>query len=199
MPLPLFHPLLCKAAPPTSSASSSAAPSGTATPSGPSRTNPLATVPLNNTEKGDAEAGSAATATPTSDSLAKRLVNNSSRPRPASKKLPAPEPGAVAPTKGTWDWVSRNGLGGLTGQAADRFRARYGEGEESSSPERRADQQYREEEGPEREIRAFVEKRWRIDDGWETAWYVEESHSRFSPLKRIRSPAHATCSCATLG
>ena len=197
MPLPLFHPLLCKAAPPTSSASSSAAPSGTATPSGPSRTNPLATVPLNNTEKGDAEAGSAATATPTSDSLAKRLVNDSSRPRPASKKLPAPEPGAVAPTKGTWDWVSRNGLGGLTGQAADRFRARYGE-EDSWVLEQGAEQPYREEEGPEREIRAFVEKRWRIDDGWETAWYVEESHSRLSPLNK-RSLVRATCSYASHG
>ncbi|GAA6054672.1 hypothetical protein JCM3770_006380 [Rhodotorula araucariae] len=69
----------------------------------------------------------------------------------------------VAPTKGSWDAVSARGLGGLTGAAEKRWRARAGHGPLGKGEH---------EEGPEREIRAFVERRWRVEDGWETAWFA---------------------------
>ncbi|BGP51842.1 hypothetical protein JCM10450v2_007798 [Rhodotorula kratochvilovae] len=71
----------------------------------------------------------------------------------------------VAPTKGTWDHVSARGLGGLTGAAEGRWRARRGAGAGGEGREK-------EGSGPEREIRAFVERRWRVEDGWETAWFA---------------------------
>ncbi|GAA5985417.1 hypothetical protein JCM10908_006967 [Rhodotorula pacifica] len=173
VPLPLFHPLLCKPAPSTSSASSSVAPSGTVTPSGPSRTNPLAVIGETRSASTFPEAGQQ----PPSHSLANRLAASSKTPRGVTKTLPVEDASAIAPTKGTWDWVSRNGLGGLTGAAAERFRARYGEGigavrDEEDVARAAEGDGYREEEGPEREIRAFVEKRWRVEEGWETAWFA---------------------------
>lgn len=174
VPLPLFHPLLCTPAPADPSGSSSAVPSGAATPSGPSRTNPLATAPE-----------SPAPGLPSSDSLDRRIAA-SSISRIAKTARPALDPGALAPTKGTWDWVSRNGLGGLTGQAAERFRARSGQ-DSATNPDSAttATTLYREDEGPEREIRAFVEQRWRVEDGWETAWCVDASVRR-SPRRSPR-------------
>ncbi|GAA5915344.1 hypothetical protein JCM8208_001704 [Rhodotorula glutinis] len=78
------------------------------------------------------------------------------------------EPGAalVAPTKGTWDHVSEKGLGGLTGAAQRRWRRRRG------LPEEEEGATGREERGPEREVRAFVERKWPEKDGWETAWFA---------------------------
>ncbi|GJN94475.1 hypothetical protein Rhopal_007555-T1 [Rhodotorula paludigena] len=91
--LPLFHPHLCT---PAASALSTplASSSGTATPSGPSHANPLAQ--------------------PTSAStLASKLVDGGAGAKGRRQR--------VAPTKGTWDHVSENGLGGLTGEAERRF------------------------------------------------------------------------------
>ncbi|GAA5932749.1 hypothetical protein JCM3775_002226 [Rhodotorula graminis] len=78
------------------------------------------------------------------------------------------EPGAalVAPTKGTWDHVSEKGLGGLTGAAQRRWRRRRGLPEEEAGAARG------QEDGPEREVRAFVERRWPEEDAWETAWFA---------------------------
>lgn len=77
----------------------------------------------------------------------------------------------MAPTKGTWDYVSRNGLGGLTGGARERWEREEsaggtGEGEREGEGE---------EESPGREIDAFVRGRWRVEEGWETAWCVSLS------------------------
>ncbi|GAA5848652.1 hypothetical protein JCM9279_002729 [Rhodotorula babjevae] len=80
------------------------------------------------------------------------------------------EPGAalIAPTKGTWDHVSEKGLGGLTGAAQRRWRRRRGlpeDGEQDGASRGEA-------AGPEREVRAFVERKWPEKDGWETAWFA---------------------------
>ncbi|GAA5872589.1 hypothetical protein JCM1840_004847 [Sporobolomyces johnsonii] len=65
---------------------------------------------------------------------------------------------ASAPTKSTWDFVCRNGISGLTGEAARTRRL------EAEQPEEDED------EDPGREIAAFVREAWKAEDGWETAW-----------------------------
>ncbi|GAA6013490.1 hypothetical protein JCM10207_008868 [Rhodosporidiobolus poonsookiae] len=143
VPLPLFHPSLCT---PTPSAAPSRAStplppssaSGTSTPSGTTRVNPLASASL--TAGGQA--------------------------------------GKVAPTKGTWDHVSRMGLSGLTGQAERRWRERArAEGREDPG----AAAEGEEVEGPEREIDAFVRARWREEDGWETLWFANPPYLQSVP------------------
>ncbi|BGP20304.1 hypothetical protein JCM10213_002067 [Rhodosporidiobolus nylandii] len=133
VPLPLFHPALCTPAPTRPSTplppsqiaapSSSDSSSGTSTPSGLSRTNPLAHD-------------------------------------------------HVAPTKGTWDYVSRNGLSGLTGEAERRWRERQQKARGQDGEAGGAGAEDEEEDGPEREVAAFVRSRWREEDGWETAWFA---------------------------
>ncbi|KAJ8291676.1 Vacuolar protein sorting-associated protein 45 [Rhodotorula toruloides] len=136
--------------------------SGTSTPSGSSRTNPLAkpfAPPL-----------------PHEPSICSSLSPSVSRVGRAS----------VAPTKGSWDFVCRNGLGGLTGRAEEWWRVRrrekerqrgvqddggMGAGENDQQGARRSEE-YDENQGPEKEIRAFVLKKWRVEDGWETAWFA---------------------------
>ncbi|BGP27781.1 hypothetical protein Rt10032_c13g5125 [Rhodotorula toruloides] len=172
VPLPLFHPALCTPRPSNllDLPSSSPSQSGTSTPSGPSRTNPLArpfAPPL-----------------PHEPSICSALSPSSSRVGKAS----------VAPTKGTWDHVSRNGLGGLTGRAEEWWRARMREKErerterEGGMEEGENDQvgarrsgEYDESGGPEKEIRAFVLKRWKVEDGWETAWFANPPNLQSVP------------------
>ncbi|GAA5982760.1 hypothetical protein JCM11641_007779 [Rhodosporidiobolus odoratus] len=94
----------------------------------------------------------------------------------------------VMPTKGTWDWVSKNGLSGLTGQAEERWREKRKRERaftlengaeddnmwvESAEAEAQTDVGVEvQEEGPEREIEGFVKGRWKVEDGWETAWFA---------------------------
>ncbi|GAA6034772.1 hypothetical protein JCM8097_001162 [Rhodosporidiobolus ruineniae] len=117
--------------------------------------------------------------TPLPPSLARSLSASSAQPSPSGTSTPSGitphnplAHDSVAPTKGTWDWVSRNGLGGLTGAAERRWRKRRAaqgaDGEEDGEEE----EEYREDEGPEREIKAFVEGRWPESEGWETAWFA---------------------------
>ncbi|GAA5874749.1 hypothetical protein JCM8547_005201 [Rhodosporidiobolus lusitaniae] len=137
VPLPLFHPALCTPAP----------------------TRP--STPLPSSSSSSAPSG---TSTPSGESRINPLATSSS-----SHPLLALGGGGkerVAPTKGTWDWVSRNGLGGLTGRARERWEARKG-GERGEQGVCMGG-----EEGPEREIEAFVKVRWREEDGWETAWFA---------------------------
>lgn len=163
VPLPLFHPALCTPRPTNLlDLPPSPSQSGTSTPSGSSRTNPLAkpfAPPL-----------------PHEPSICSSLSPSVSRVGRAS----------VAPTKGSWDFVCRNGLGGLTGRAEEWWRVRrrekerqrgvqddggMGAGENDQQGARRSEE-YDEKQGPEKEIRAFVLKKWRVEDGWETAWCV---------------------------
>lgn len=158
--LPLFHPLLCTDPSrstflPSHLARAASAPSsGTATPSGPSHRNPLASP----AHSGELDAA------------------------------------LVAPTKGSWDHVSAKGLGGLTGAAERRWRARRGAQVESEGSGTEGGR----EEGPEREIRAFVERRWPEKDGWETAWCVALSGLRC--YSRLMSPLgqHSVAQSAAL-
>lgn len=219
MPLPLFHPLLCKspkprAAGPNSSSSSSNAPSGAATPSGFSNTNPFAKAPGSTSLEQPLRNPTGLRPPPAghlspSDAFA-RDVDASSRRSGSLDTSAQSDP--VAPTKGTWDWVSRNGLGGLTGQAAERYRARYGvvhrrDGtptvleadlrDDSIAGRGVAESgdggEYRDEEGPEREIRAFVEKKWPVRDGWETAWCVLASRVLASPVQELTPSNDGSC------
>lgn len=163
--LPLFHPLLCTPPPSSlpshlassSSSSSSAPASGTSTPSGPSRHNPLAS-------RADDEPGAA----------------------------------LVAPTKGTWDHVSEKGLGGLTGAAQRRWRRRRGLPAEDDEDDRVRG----ERGGPEREVRAFVERKWPEKDGWETAWCVgalsSRSRTRRLSQKTLRARARGARTTLTI-
>ncbi|BGO95773.1 hypothetical protein NBRC10512_001610 [Rhodotorula toruloides] len=163
VPLPLFHPALCTPRPTNLlDLPPSPSQSGTSTPSGSSRTNPLAkpfAPPL-----------------PHEPSICSSLSPSVSRVGRAS----------VAPTKGSWDFVCRNGLGGLTGRAEEWWRVRrrekerqrgvqddggMGAGENDQQGARRSEE-YDEKQGPEKEIRAFVLKKWRVEDGWETAWFA---------------------------
>ncbi|GAA5959757.1 hypothetical protein JCM21900_006371 [Sporobolomyces salmonicolor] len=76
-------------------------------------------------------------------------------PSPTAQPLPNPLL-TSAPTKTTWDFICRNGLSGLTGEAARTRRIEEGRQEE--------------DEDPGREIAAFVRETWKAEDGWETAW-----------------------------
>lgn len=46
------------------------------------------------------------------------------------------------------------------------------EGGENDQVGARRSEEYDEDRGPEKEIRAFVLRKWRVEEGWETAWCV---------------------------
>lgn len=60
------------------------------------------------------------------------------------------------------------------------------------------------EEGPEREIEGFVKGRWKVEDGWETAWSVSlpllisllPIPLRLPCLHGYSDPAAASCRAA---
>ncbi|GAA5906288.1 hypothetical protein JCM6882_002693 [Rhodosporidiobolus microsporus] len=156
VPLPLFHPALCT-------------PSAT-----PRSLTPL--PPFLSTTSSSASPLPSPSASGTSTPSGPSSTNPLALPH-------AHGTAAVAPTKGTWDWVSRNGLSGLTGRAEGRWRdiklrrslsgsGDPGEGEGEQGGGEGAEQEYEETDGPEREIAAFVRGRWRAEEGWETAWFA---------------------------
>ncbi|GAA5912658.1 uncharacterized protein JCM6883_005343 [Sporobolomyces salmoneus] len=79
--------------------------------------------------------------------------------------------------KMTWEFVQENGLSGLTGIEPSRTRSRPRSDEANGASTLSPDEEEKVNNtqtlrGPGREIEKFVRNRWRVEEGFQTAWFA---------------------------